>query len=153
MSYIRKSNYKSKYKIMSALVIGIEIIICLLICLTDNIHKYDFWSEDQATISDISIDNSPKPPKSSRGTDCFIIVDYNGDKILMHFSGYSPELNKDDIITIKCNPDNKSEIVYLPYEKHRILFKRIKASVLFLVLIIVSLFIILNIKEKDPYYT
>ena len=153
MSYIRKCNYKSKYKIMSALVIGIEIIICLLICLTDNIHKYDYWSEDQATISDISIDNSPKPTRSSRGTDCYIIVDYNGDKTLMHFSGYSPELTQYDIITIKCNPDNKSEIVYLPYEKHRILFKRIKASVLFLVLIIVSLFIILNIKEKDPNYT
>lgn len=141
-----------KYKKMYAIVIGIEIIICIIICLTDNIHRYDSWIEVQATISDISIDNSPKSPRSSRGTDCNIIVNYNSIKKLMHLPGYSPDLNKGDIITIKYNQSNESDIVYLPYEKHRILLKRIKTIVLFLVLIIVSFFIILDIKNRDPYF-
>ena len=140
-----------KYKIMYILVAGVEIIICLILCLTDNIHRYDSWTEVQATISDISFSNNYRPGRSSRGTDCFIIVDYNEKKTCMSLFNYSPDLNEGDVVSIKINPDNESDTVYIPYEKHRILLKRIKTSVTFMILIVLSLSVILDRKMKDPY--
>lgn len=138
-----------KCRIMCILVAGVEIIMCLIICLTDNIHRYDSWTEVQATISYISFSSHYSPGRSSSGTDCSIIVDYNEKKAHMALSDYSPDLNENDVVLIKFNPDNESDIVYIPYEKHRILLKRIKTSVMFMLLIVLSLFIILKI--KDPY--
>ena len=140
-----------KYKIMYILVAGVEIIMCLIICLTDNIHRYDSWTEVQATISYISFSSHYSPGRSSSGTDCSIIVDYNEKKAHMALSDYSPDLNEGDVVSIKINPDNESDTVYIPYEKHRILLKRIKTSVTFMVLIVLSLSVILDRKMKDPY--
>ena len=69
----------------------------------------------------------------------------------MSLFNYSPDLNEGDVVSIKINPDNESDTVYIPYEKHRILLKRIKTSVTFMILIVLSLSVILDRKMKDPY--
>ena len=37
----------------------------------------------------------------------------------IRFVNYKERFSEGDIITIKYNPDNQNEIIYLPYEKHR----------------------------------
>ncbi len=72
--------------------------------------------------------------------------------IIQIYIGLNSDLVKGDVITIKYNPDNSSDIVYIPYEKHHILFKRIKTIVMFLILLILSFLIIEWIKIRNTYF-
>lgn len=119
-------------KIIFILVVIIELALCVLSCVKINNKKYDEWVETDATIIDVSIYNTIKSVRGREPTVISILVDYlDNNKRIMDFDNYHLGLHEGDTITIKYNPENQRDIIYLPYENKRLLLKRIKIIIFF----------------------
>ena len=61
---------------------------------------------------------------------------------------YRTKLEKGDIIKIKYNPDNQNEIIYLPYEKHR-MKTEIRNTIIFFAFLVLGTYVVYCMVFKD----
>ena len=123
------------------LIILIEAIICILICLKINNKQYDSWVEIDAYISDVLITGDVSSFRSNKSISVTIMVKYLDKAEIIRMEDYKYSFDKGDTILIKYNPLNIKEIIYLPYEKNRVLKERIRIVFVFVGIILVSLYI------------
>lgn len=132
------------------LIILIEAIICILICLKINNKQYDSWVETDAVVFDIHVNNGGKGFRSNQSTHTYIWLDYlnKDDKNFIRVVNYRTKLEKGDIIKIKYNPDNQNEIIYLPYEKHR-MKTEIRNTIIFFTFLVLGTYVVYCMVFKE----
>lgn len=123
------------------LIIMIELILCVILCMKSNIHKYEEWTEINGMISHIMITGENQSFRSSEPTVYTVSIDFQNISNILRFKNYHFDYKEGDEIIIKYNPDNPKEFIYLPYEKHRVLKERIRIVFVFVGIILISLYI------------
>lgn len=147
---MQKKGIKMKQRIILILLIILEVVISVLICSRINIDKYDSWLETDAVVFDIHVNNGGKGFRSNQSTHTYIWLDYlnKDDKNFIMVVNYRTKLEKGDIITIKYNPDNQNEIIYLPYEKHR-MKTEIRNTIIFFAFLVLGTYVVYCMVFKD----
>ena len=66
----------------------------------------------------------------------------------IRFVNYKERFSEGDIITIKYNPDNQNEIIYLPYEKHR-MKTEIRNTIIFFAFLVLGTYVVYSMVFKE----
>ena len=108
----------------------IELAICVAICISVNTDKYTLWTESATIVRDIQHPDFPSPAaRANHPSHYYVFINYSGKSRSLLFVNYKPKLNINDEITVKYNPENINEVVYLPYEGNRV-FKTRRNTIL-----------------------
>lgn len=123
------------------LAMTIEVGLCIFICLSFNDNIYDMWIEEKATIAQIYSTRASGGAVNNQSSHTNMVVKYMDKTKTIRLKNYDLDKNENDIITIKYNPENQNDIVFLPYEKYLISRKRRVTIIISIVLASLTLWL------------
>ena len=122
------------------LIIVLEILALVIVPLSFSIRKYNNWPEEKVSAGTSFHDSGYRGSRNNQGKMMTVMM-YScdsDDSWLFEFSDYTPEIKAEDTLTIKTDPEDRSHAVYLPYEKYKLIKRRIIAIVICLVAVIIT---------------
>lgn len=138
-----------KQRIILVLLIILELVISVLICSRINIDKYDSWLETDAIVAKTNLFNAKNGFRGNQSDAYYVWVDYfDIEYKSIRFVNYKERFSEGDIITIKYNPDNQNEIIYLPYEKHR-MKTEIRNTIIFFAFLVLGTYVVYSMVFKE----
>ncbi len=136
-------------KFIVIITIIAEIVFCFMFFISTNTEQYASWVEEQVTVSDVVVTGHGASYRSNMSSLNSVSVKYNDDIVILDLYNYNFKYRRNDIITVRYNPDNTGEIIYQPYEDYCVKKKRIKIVLFFAIIIFVTIFFYRIKMEKE----
>ena len=126
----------------------IELAICIAICISVNTDKYTSW---KVTTASVNLVTSSSRKSSVNGSPDYktVSISYLDNNAVLDFKNYYPKIKKGDTINVKYNPDDRNDVIYLPYEEHRVAVKKKNTILLSLAAIVITIVMFIANRKKS----
>ncbi|MBR3025248.1 MAG: hypothetical protein IKN85_04610 [Oscillospiraceae bacterium] len=131
------------------ILLSVEVALCIFFTSRINCAEYDSWTDITASVNLVT---SISRKSSVNGSQDYktVSISYLDNNAVLDFKNYYPKIKKGDTINVKYNPDDRNDVIYLPYEEHCVAVKKKNTILLFLAAIVITIVMfIANIKNQN----
>lgn len=142
-----------KDKFVFWVFVASEIILFIISIIFFNCrnNRYDLWIEKEVKVFDVSLVSPVRGIRSNQSSGYTVIFNAldDSEQWFMDFEDYNPDITENTVVKIKCNPSDNQDAVYLDYEEFKTEAGIRTTTIIFLIVIIVTVYFYKKIKSYD----